>query len=200
LPAPQLVELPADATQDARIKAAREMARAALGLYFRAGVLRSGAEQHNEARMVRIELQLAQTTRRQLSNHALEYLDRRLLEKEKTTAASPSKRGRRPYIVRDLFIMSVISAIRTYGILPRRSVAARDDGRRVSGCSIVAEVLGELGINLTERGVEEVWSRLHVPPKEIPCFHFKNGKWVLEGLRVGQIAEMFRSAEGPPQV
>jgi hypothetical protein len=150
--------MPVDATQNARIKAAREMARAALGLYSRAGALRSDAEQYNEARMVRIELQLAQTTRRELSNHALAYLDRVLLEK--MTAAPPRNSGRRAYTVRDWFIGSVIAAIKAYDILPRRSGAARNAGRGVCGCSIVAEVLGELGINITERGVEEVWSQL----------------------------------------
>jgi hypothetical protein len=134
------------------------MARAALGLYSRAGALRSDAEQYNEARMVRIELQLAQTTRRELSNHALAYLDRVLLEK--MTAAPPRNSGRRAYTVRDWFIGSVIAAIKAYDILPRRSGAARNAGRGVCGCSIVAEVLGELGINITERGVEEVWSQL----------------------------------------
>jgi hypothetical protein len=55
--------------------------------------------------------------------------------------------------------LSVIGAIRRYGIAPRRGAAARAKNVGESGCKIVAELLGELGINLTERGVEEVWSQ-----------------------------------------
>ncbi len=155
---PRLVA-PADETRDAMIKAARETAREALGRYFRAGALRSDALEYVQARGVRLNLELAMETGHRLPRDVLEYLDRLVAEKQKEATAPPRKRGQRPNTVRDHFILSVIGAIRRYGIAPRRGAAARAKNAGESGCKIVAELLGELGINLTERGVEEVWSQ-----------------------------------------
>jgi hypothetical protein len=155
---PRLVA-PADETRDAMIKAARDTAREALGRYFRAGALRSDAQEYVQARGVRLNLELAMETGHRLPRDVLEYLDRLVAEKQKEATAPPRKRGQRPNTVRDHFILSVIGAIRRYGIAPRRGAAARGKNAGESGCKIVAELLGELGINLTERGVEEVWSQ-----------------------------------------
>lgn len=155
---PRLVA-PADATRDAMTKAARETAREALGRYFRAGALRSDALEYVQARGVRLNLELAMKTGHRLPPDVLEYLDRLVAEKQNEAMAPPRKRGQRPNTVRDHFILSVIGAIRRYGIAPRRGAAAREKNAGESGCKIVAELLGELGINLTERGVEEVWSQ-----------------------------------------
>jgi hypothetical protein len=44
------------------------------------------------------------------------------------------------------------------GLRPTRSQALRDKGGNESGCSIVARALGLVGVNLSEKGVEKVWS------------------------------------------
>jgi hypothetical protein len=44
---------------------------------------------------------------------------------------------------------------REFGLKPTRNKASR--GAHVSACSIVAEVLADLKINLSEDGVEHAW-------------------------------------------
>ena len=57
--------------------------------------------------------------------------------------------------VRDLSIASTVEAIaREFGLKPTRNRASR---AHASACSIVAEVLAELKINLSEDGVENAW-------------------------------------------
>jgi hypothetical protein len=57
--------------------------------------------------------------------------------------------------VRDLSIASTVETIaREFGLKPTRNRASR---AHVSACSIVAEVLAELKINLSEDGVENAW-------------------------------------------
>jgi hypothetical protein len=56
---------------------------------------------------------------------------------------------------RDLSIASTVGAIeREFGLKPTRNRASR---AQASACSIVAEVLADLKINLSENGVEHAW-------------------------------------------
>jgi hypothetical protein len=67
-----------------------------------------------------------------------------------------SHRGKRPtYALRDHYIGLAIRSTVERGFAPTRNDASR--GGRASACSIVAEALGQLGIDLLERGVEHIW-------------------------------------------
>jgi hypothetical protein len=59
---------------------------------------------------------------------------------------------------RDLSIASTVETIaREFGLKPTRNRASRASRAHASACSIVAEVLAELKINLSEDGVENAW-------------------------------------------
>jgi hypothetical protein len=67
-------------------------------------------------------------------------------------------RRRRRKGQRDAIIANVVAHISNeYGLAPTRNRASR----QASACSVVSEVLAELGIHLDEIGVEDVWRRLH---------------------------------------
>jgi hypothetical protein len=61
--------------------------------------------------------------------------------------------------LRDIFILNFVSTLERNGICPTRGDDKRHDGAESSGCSLVCEVLAEVGYDLEERGVEEVWSK-----------------------------------------
>ena len=75
---------------------------------------------------------------------------------------APTREGGRPTnTVRDFMLVSMVARISQHrGIKPTRQRDSRKDRPR-SGCDIVAQVLGELGvINLSERAVEKIWEEL----------------------------------------
>jgi hypothetical protein len=68
-------------------------------------------------------------------------------------------RGRLRNEVRDWWITRTIAAVVDHhGIRPTRNREPKSV-RRPSACAIVAQVLGELGVNLGEHGVEEILRR-----------------------------------------
>ena len=60
---------------------------------------------------------------------------------------------------RDLFIVSAIERARSRGFHPTRSNTSRDKGSAESACSIVQKALARLGVNMSERMVEDIWSQ-----------------------------------------
>jgi hypothetical protein len=65
--------------------------------------------------------------------------------------------GERPtYIERNRWIAKAIRNTVKRGFAPTRNEASQ--GKRESACSIVAAALGQLGINLSERTVEDIWN------------------------------------------
>jgi hypothetical protein len=146
-----------DPTFDAKVETTREEAKRLLGLLSRLGSLRDGREDdpdgdvRSEAKML---LTLAAAGWKEpLPTHVLQYLYRLVTEEK----APPPRRGRRANTVRDLCIARVVARVVEHGI-----DATRNETTKLypSACSIVAEILGSLRVNLTERAVEEVWSRM----------------------------------------
>jgi hypothetical protein len=68
------------------------------------------------------------------------------------------KRGRKVEIntLRNRFIVHVVKGVCTYGFEPTRNEASRN---HESGCSIVAAVLAERGLNLTEGAIAKIWEK-----------------------------------------
>ena len=60
-------------------------------------------------------------------------------------------------VVRDIIILNFVSSLWEIGVHPTRNEASRDKEGADSGCSLVAEVMQELGFHIDERGVEKVW-------------------------------------------
>jgi hypothetical protein len=69
------------------------------------------------------------------------------------------------YAIRDWIIFLAVFRATQHGLCATRSDAARDSGdgtageTRPSGCSIVADELKRLGIDIRERTVEDIWGR-----------------------------------------
>jgi len=69
------------------------------------------------------------------------------------------RRGQDPRAnrLRDMAIATaVLAASEDGGIHPTRNAASRD---QASGCSVVAQILTEFGVKLSEGGVEKIWKR-----------------------------------------
>lgn len=98
-----------------------------------------------------IELALYPTGRGELSPDVRKFLLSLLLAADRR----PERKGkrRRKNAVRDQYLVLMIEQIEKRGIKATRN----DASHKPCGCSIVAQVLGELGVNLDERGVEDVW-------------------------------------------
>jgi len=76
------------------------------------------------------------------------------------------KRGRRANVLRDLWIAETVARVCQYhGFLPNRRPATDSNE---CGSSIVAKVLAELGIKLSEKSVGRIFGRYWVKMKEQP--------------------------------
>ena len=141
---------------DTATEAARDAARGLLGFYHRYGALDPG-DDHMRA-LARTALMHAG-----LPDRVLDYVLRRLDEK-------PSKRGggRPSNVSRDFWIVQTVACVAVgHGLWPTRRRGRAH--RRPSACAVVAQVLGELGMELDEGGVEAVWGkrRPRRSPREI---------------------------------
>lgn len=141
--------------RDPVVEAARDEARRLLGLVYRLGGLRIGIEEDPDADLrieaqIDLKLRLVAGWRGDLSDEVCRYLLALL-------AGPPSReRGRPRNTVRDRFLVDVIDRIeKVHGIDPTRK-----HRRRACGCSIVADVLAELGAAIDEPAVKQVWQRL----------------------------------------
>ena len=98
---------------------------------------------------------------RRLPPHLTTYL---MVMLRRRFEAQP-KRGRGRYsphqnITRDFVIVDVVSKLQEFGYHPTRARASHgSEDKEESGCSIVAKALAQLGIHISETGVEEVWSK-----------------------------------------
>jgi hypothetical protein len=169
-----------------KIEAAFKDTRRVLGLIKRFGGLRGGKEDdpdhsiRSEARHWLTLEGIAPPTSSRIPNDIRKYLLYLVTdwELDPVTEATrpvrrraPSRRERRrpANTIRDHWTVDMIAYLRDeYSIKPTRNRESRR--KRDCGCSIVAKVLGELGINLTETGVEEVWRQLgaYAQPKNVP--------------------------------
>jgi hypothetical protein len=85
----------------------------------------------------------------------------RLLSENKKAAAQPRK-GRPSTKNRDCFIAQMVTRlVNVHDLTPTRNrQRSNNPGQeRPTACGVVAQVLGELGVNLSETGVETIWSR-----------------------------------------
>jgi hypothetical protein len=66
-----------------------------------------------------------------------------------------AKRGRKPDVnfLRDHYIATVIKGVCAFGFYPTRNEATKSE----SGCSIIARVLADGGLDLKEDAVEKIW-------------------------------------------
>ena len=80
------------------------------------------------------------------------------------TRGGPGRRGRKPHqnFLRDYLIRHAVRAVCEYGFAETRNPATSTP----SACSIVAEVLAENGVHMTERNVEEIVSPSQHKPKK----------------------------------
>ena len=69
------------------------------------------------------------------------------------------KRGRKgeTNFGRDWFIATTVHRLQDFGFRPTRN---REEKRRESGCSIVAALLAERGLNMSELNIESIWKRV----------------------------------------
>jgi hypothetical protein len=146
--------------RDPKPEAALADMREYLGQLKRRGLLADGVELEDpNLSHARAELALEATrepSERRLSDEALDYLLSLVFEK---TALAPN-RGRPSTRFRDHWIAQAVATGAGYGLTPTRN-RAKSGGphRQPTACAIVATVLAELGINLTETSVEIIWSR-----------------------------------------
>jgi hypothetical protein len=154
-----------DPTLDPTIEAAFDMARHLLGIFHqrlfldpgRVRVIRTDDDRMRDHLCHEIRVSNSELAR-VLSDREREYL-LRLLDKE---SAKPPGRGRRPAkSSRDFWIAQAVGLlVEKHGVAPTRNRASADkDERPTTACAMVAQVLRDLGINLSETGVETIWSR-----------------------------------------
>jgi len=158
---------------DAEVEAAIEETRIVLGLLSRFGGLRDGVEDDPDADMrskARIDLTInsvraewAQRLPDDVRNYLLrlvsdyEYRPDSEVSHRVKPASPPKRRGRPRNTARDQMLVDMIARIELHGIDRTRNREMRDHR---CGCDIVSQVLGELGIDLEEEGVEDVWRRM----------------------------------------
>lgn len=157
---------PVTAIDDPLVAAAIEETRMVLGLVSRLGGLRDGVEDDPDADMrskARLELTM---NKDKLPDDVFRYLyglvadwecDLEGVTRPISREPPPKKRGRPRNTIRDQTLVDMIARIKLHGIYPTRNREMRD---RRSGCDIVSQVLGELGIALKEEAIEEIWRRM----------------------------------------
>lgn len=86
-----------------------------------------------------------------LKQHAIMALQR-------SRIAMSSKRGRKSVtnFTRDWLIANWVKELQRFGFKPTRN---REERKRESGCSVIAAVLSESGLNLSEEAVSKIWRR-----------------------------------------
>jgi hypothetical protein len=145
---------PATTIDDPLVVAAIQETRNVLSTLQLWGALRDGAESHPDLEMrakALKALHLERVVDKKLPDDVRRYLRRLVCGESKTLP----KRGRPRNAFRDQMLVEMIEHIQLrYGINPTRN---RETYDRYSGCDIVSQSLGELGIKLKYEGVEEVW-------------------------------------------
>jgi hypothetical protein len=81
----------------------------------------------------------------------------------------PRKRGNKSTAWRNFLVADAVERMTKFGFKPTRNPGHRH--RRQSGSSIVAKVLKETGVQLTERRVGDIWAQFrNRAPDELPTF------------------------------
>lgn len=140
-----------DPTVDVRVEEAVRRARTVLGLYMRLGAFRRCREEDPAERNLRSASRISITMaawRRAIPRLEAEFVCRMLNQ--------PQPIGRPTYANRNLFIVRMVEDIKQRGFAPTRNDTMRDI--RESACSIVAKALAQLGLNLSERSIEDIWT------------------------------------------
>jgi hypothetical protein len=139
-------------------KAALAYMREHLGLLKRHGFLEAGVELE-DPKLVHARAELALETIREprertLSDETLDYLLPLVFEE----TAPPPYKGRPSTKFRDHWIVQAVAAGAAYGLTPTRN-RERASPAQPTACEIAATTLAELGIDLAEASVEDIWSR-----------------------------------------
>jgi hypothetical protein len=123
--------------------------REMLGMFWQLGELRDSVQDDDDAIRfkARIELLVYRAKRGELSDKVVDFL-LDLLDGAGKTSSSKSKKG-----ARDQVLVFMIEQMEKRGISPTRNPTSEHP----CGCSILSELLSELGVSLGERGVQEVW-------------------------------------------
>jgi hypothetical protein len=134
-----------DPTVDVAVEAAMESAGRILGLQKRLGMFRKARSKDDPERDLRLAAR-----GRILMYGLLPERERdvvcRMLGQERPI-------GRPTYAMRNRAIAGMVRQIKERGFDATRNAATR----RESACSIVAKALARLGLNLSERTVEDIW-------------------------------------------
>lgn len=86
--------------------------------------------------------------------------------------ATHSKRDRERNQDRNIIIAAAVQRVASYGFAPTRNVTT---AHAASACSIVADVLEELGMVLAESTIAEIWGRYHQSLKQVCPTWLRNG-------------------------
>lgn len=163
------------------IETALDEARRLLGILHRKKFLESGRERHLQSKSdikrenLRFKLgtpdmprllsfrrpfeDTADKVAAAFSRDERDYLLRLL---DEAAAKKPPRRGRRATNgSRDFWIAQAVARlVETHGLTPTRNREPYPNGLPpTSACAIIARVLAELGVELSERGVEIIWER-----------------------------------------
>jgi len=143
-----------DPTVNVKVEAAVQEARRTLDFFLMVGGLGKSDPEGSVRRAAR--RRIARLTDDVLPEHMRDYVCRVLEEQ-------PA--GRSTYSGRNMFIAHVIEQAAKRGFAPTRNAASR--GKQESACSIVAAALGQVGIHMSERTVEEMWASHTAAVREI---------------------------------
>jgi hypothetical protein len=135
--------------RDARVEAALTKARSELGWFHRYGALAPGDDHMRPVAQHVIMHSL-------LPDEVRDYLLRLLDEKP---ASSSSRSGRPSNAARDHWIVLVLAHLVVKHGLPLTRNRSRKDRPRWTACRVVAVVLAELGVKLSEVAIETIWSK-----------------------------------------
>jgi hypothetical protein len=150
-----------DPNTKTRIEEALAEARGTLRLLFRLGALKAGiarGTKDDDLRAgvrIRLILDSAKDPQyREWPDNERDYLLKLLSDKPPKLP----KKGRRPNEQRDFWIVQMVARlVHAYHLAPTRNRESAT--QMLTACGIVAQVLSEFGVALSEVGVETVWSR-----------------------------------------
>jgi hypothetical protein len=145
---------------DAETEVALGDVRHLLGFLKQVGFLKPGAELEDRLRYTRTVLALNAVRaphERELPNDVLEYLLQLVFEKALAQKGRPSTK------FRDRWVLRALAYLVAQGLTPTRNRSPTYNPtpcrQQPTACEMVAGVLAEFGINLTEASVEAIWSQ-----------------------------------------
>jgi hypothetical protein len=163
-----------DPAPEAKVAGALDQAGRYLRFLKRWGVLEPGAVDEDFIVRSRVHIKLTMESARVMFDEDERAFLLRLLRENKEAAARRRK-GRPATKTRDFWIVQMVARlVNGHGLTPtrnrNRNSGNNSEQKRLTACEVVAQVLGELGTNLSVTGVETIWSRRpgnlvdHLPP------------------------------------